>query len=159
YFARSGGGDFRAFLALLADLPLEASQIDKADQIAAELGQLLTAATITDPLFAGTGEPMDPGQLLTPSAGHRARVSVIRFVGLTEAARRGCVSQLQMALFSWIKRTPARGRPLLGLYVMDEAQSLVPASPKTEALASTLTLASQARKYGLGLVFATQAPR
>ncbi|MEV4399024.1 hypothetical protein [Nonomuraea sp. NPDC049607] len=47
----------------------------------------------------------------------------------------------------------------MGLYVMDEAQALVPATPKTEALASTPTLASQARKYGLGLVVATQTPR
>ncbi|SET11483.1 ATP-binding protein [Nonomuraea wenchangensis] len=159
HFARSGGGSFAAFLGLLGALPLEVSQIDRADQLAAELGQLLTAATITDPLFAGQGEPADPGELLTPSPGKRARVSVISFVGLGDQARPAFVNQLQMALFSWIRRNPARGRPLGGLYVMDEAQALVPATPKTEALASTLTLASQARKYGLGLVFATQTPR
>ncbi|QFY06015.1 DUF87 domain-containing protein [Nonomuraea phyllanthi] len=159
HFARSGGGDFSAFLGMLAALPFEVSQIDRADQIAAELGQLLTAARINDPLFAGDGAPVDPVQLLTPSEGRRARVSVISFVGLDEDARPGFVSRLQMALFSWIKRNPARGRPLNGLYVMDEAQALVPAAPKTDALASTLTLASQARKYGLGLVFATQQPR
>lgn len=159
HFARSGGGNFSEFLGILAALPLEVSQIERADQIAAELGQLLTAATINDPLFAGHGEPVDPGRLLTPSTGKRARVSVISFIGLNDDARPGFVSQLQMALFSWIKRNPARGRPLNALYVMDEAQALVPATPKTEALASTLTLASQARKYGLGLVFATQTPR
>ncbi|PZG01335.1 ATP-binding protein, partial [Nonomuraea aridisoli] len=159
HFARSGGGGFPAFLGMLAALPFEASRIDRADIIAAELGQLLTAATINDPLFAGDGEPVDPARLLTPSAGRRARVSVVSLVGLNEDARPGFVSRLQMALFSWIKRNPARDRPLTGLYVMDEAQALVPATPKTEALASTLTLASQARKYGLGLVFATQAPR
>ncbi|MDF5753098.1 DUF87 domain-containing protein [Spongiactinospora sp. TRM90649] len=159
HFARSGGGDFTAFLGMLATLPLEASQIDRADLIAAEMGQLLTAATINDPLFAGNGEPVDPARLLTPSDGKRARVSVISFIGLADTARPGFVNRLQMALFSWIKRNPARDKPLNGLYVMDEAQSLVPATPRTEALASTLTLASQARKYGLGLVFATQAPR
>ncbi|RBQ17113.1 hypothetical protein DP939_26895 [Spongiactinospora rosea] len=159
HFARSGGGDFAAFRQMLSELPFEASQIHGADQIAAEMGQLLTAATITDPLFAGSGEAADPARLLTPSEGKRARVSVISFIGLNDDARPGFVSRLQMALFSWIKRNPARGRPLGGLYVMDEAQALVPAAPKTEALASTLTLASQARKYGLGLVFATQAPR
>jgi hypothetical protein len=159
HFARSGGGDFAAFLRLLAALPLEVSQIDRADQIAAELGQLLTAATINDPLFAGRGEPVDPEQLLTPSEGKRARVSVISLAGLSDEARPGFVSRLQMALFSWIKRDPARDTPLKALYVMDEAQTFVPAVPKTEALASTLTLASQARKYGLGLVFATQTPR
>lgn len=159
HFARRGGGDFTAFLGMLGSLPFEASQIDRADTIAAELGQLLTAAMITDPLFAGDGEPADPARLLTPPPGKRARVSVISFVGLADDARPGFVNRLQMALFSWIKRNPARDRPLTGLYVMDEAQSFVPATSKTEALASALTLASQARKYGLGLVFATQSPR
>ncbi|MFG2075546.1 ATP-binding protein [Nonomuraea maritima] len=159
HFARAGGRGFPAFLAMLGALPFEASQIDRADVIAAELGQLLRAATITDSLFAGDGEPVDPAQLLTPAPGRRARVSVISFAGLDPDARPGFVNQLQMALFSWIKRHPARDRPLKGLYVMDEAQTLVSAASRTEALASTLTLASQARKYGLGLVFATQAPR
>ncbi|GAB1824640.1 helicase HerA domain-containing protein [Herbidospora sp. RD11066] len=158
-FAKRGGGDFGSFLTLLAALPFEASQMENADQIAAEMGQLLKAATINDPLFAGAGEPMDPAVLLTPSPGKHARVSVISFIGLNEGARPGFVSLLQTALFSWIKRNPARGRPLSGLYVMDEAQSLVPPSPHTEALSSALTLASQARKYGLGLVFATQSPK
>ncbi|MBW8484053.1 ATP-binding protein [Actinomadura parmotrematis] len=158
-FARGGGGDFAAFLALLAELPFEASRIDKSDQIAADLGQALTAATINDPLFAGAGEPVAPETLLTPSPGKRARVSVISFVGLADDRRPGFVSRLQMALFSWVRRNPATGKALSGLYVMDEAQTLAPAVAKAESTESTLTLASQARKYGLGLVFATQAPK
>jgi DNA helicase HerA-like ATPase len=42
---------------------------------------------------------------------------------------------------------------------MDEAQTLAPSTGNTSSTASTITLASQARKYGLGLVFATQAPK
>ena len=42
---------------------------------------------------------------------------------------------------------------------MDEAQTFAPSSGGTPCLASTLALASQARKYGLGLIFATQAPK
>jgi DNA helicase HerA-like ATPase len=64
-----------------------------------------------------------------------------------------------MALFSWIKRHPAGGRPLGGLFVMDEAQDLAPSGKTTACTESTLRLASQARKYGLGLLFATQSPR
>ena len=64
-----------------------------------------------------------------------------------------------MALFSWIKRNPARDRPLGGLLVMDEAQELAPSSGTTACTVSTLRLVAQARKYGLGLLFATQAPR
>ncbi len=64
-----------------------------------------------------------------------------------------------MALFAWIKRNPAGDRPLGGLLVMDEAQNFAPSSHTTASTHSTLALSSQARKYGLGLVFATQSPR
>jgi hypothetical protein len=64
-----------------------------------------------------------------------------------------------MALFAWIKRNPAGERPLGGLLVMDEAQNFAPSGRTTAATQSTLALSSQARKYGLGLVFATQMPR
>jgi hypothetical protein len=64
-----------------------------------------------------------------------------------------------MALFAWIKRNPAGDRPLRGLLVMDEAQTLAPSRGFTACTRSTLALSSQARKYGLGLVFATQAPK
>ncbi len=71
----------------------------------------------------------------------------------------GFVNQLQMALFSWIKRNPAGSEPLRALLVMDEAQDLVPSSGVTACSESTRRLASQARKYGLGLLFATQSPK
>jgi hypothetical protein len=64
-----------------------------------------------------------------------------------------------MALFSWIKQHPAGNRPLAGLLVMDEAQTLVPSGATVACTQSTLALASQGRRYGLGLVFATQAPK
>jgi DNA helicase HerA-like ATPase len=69
------------------------------------------------------------------------------------------VNQLQMALFAWIKKHPAGDRPLGGLFVMDEAQTFAPSGAMTPCTESTLALATQARKYGLGLVFATQAPK
>ena len=64
-----------------------------------------------------------------------------------------------MALFAWIKKNSAADRPLLGLFVMDEAQTLAPSGAMTACTQSTLALAAQARKYGLGLIFATQAPK
>src|SRR4029453_12363666 len=76
-----------------------------------------------------------------------------------DEARQGFVNQLQMGLFAYIKRHPANDRPLLGLLVMDEAQTFAPSGAMTACTQSTLALASQARKYGLGLIFATQAPK
>lgn len=160
HFARRGGGSLAELIDLLGDLPAEASTIRAAPTMAADLSETLTAATVNDPLFGGGGSAVDPGTLLTPVKGKRARVSVISFVGLPEEAQRqGFVSQLQMALFAWFKRHPAVDRPLGGLLVMDEAQTLAPSGVMTASTGSTLILVSQARKYGLGLVFATQAPK
>ncbi|MGV9803193.1 helicase HerA domain-containing protein [Mycobacterium sp. NPDC003449] len=145
---------------LLGDLPDDVSALGGSRQLAAELGQNLRAATVNDPLFGGAGTAADPGVLLTPSPGYRARVSVISMAGLTsDQQREGFVNQLQMALFAWIKRHPAGDRPLGGLLIMDEAQNFAPSGHTTACTQSTLALSSQARKYGLGLVFATQAPR
>jgi hypothetical protein len=160
FFARQGGTDLKAFVDLLADLPAGVSGLARADRIAAEMAETLMAAMVIDPLFGGDGAPVDPGVLLTPAPGRRARVSVISFVGLPgDEQRQSFVNQLQMALFAWIRRHPAGDRPLGGLFVMDEAQTFAPSGTMTACTRSTLALASQARKYGLGLVFATQAPK
>jgi hypothetical protein len=160
YFARRGGSGLPAFVDLLAELPDDVTPLTRAPVIAEDMAQTLIAAMINDPMFGGSGIPLDPGVLLTPPPGRRARVSVISFIGLPgNDQRQSFVNQLQMALFAWIKRHPAGDRPLGGLFVMDEAQTLAPSGALTACTESTLALASQARKYGLGLIFATQAPR
>ncbi|MGI5267748.1 ATP-binding protein [Nonomuraea sp. CA-218870] len=161
HYGRGGGATLKGLIALLADLPDGVSELAGAPRVAADVARSLQAAMDNDPLFGGGGEPVDPGRLLTPSPGRRARVSVISFVGLpNDDQRQSFVSQLQMALFAWIRKNPAGDRPLGGLLVMDEAQTFAPGSGRMTACThSTLALASQARKYGLGLVFATQAPK
>ena len=160
HYGRTDEPTLAGFVRLLADLPEDISNMAGAHQIAADLSQNLRAAMVNDPLFGGAGTPVDPGVLLTPSEGYRARVSVISMIGLpSDEQRQSFVNQLQMALFAWIKRHPAGDRPLGGLLVMDEAQNFAPARGFTACTRSTLALSSQARKYGLGLVFATQAPK
>ncbi|WP_248814536.1 helicase HerA domain-containing protein [Frankia sp. AgPm24] len=161
HFARGNRGGLDAFVTLLAELPDGvADELDPTGKRAAELAQALRAAMVNDPLFGGHGEPVDPEALLCPAPGRLARVSVISMVGLAnDEQRQSFVNQLQLALFSWAKRNPAADRPLSALFVMDEAQTFAPSGSSTACTASTLALASQARKYGLGLVFATQAPK
>ncbi|GAA3801368.1 DUF87 domain-containing protein [Sphaerisporangium flaviroseum] len=160
YYGRQGATSLRGLIALLSSLPDGVSELSNAEKLAADIAQNLTAAMVIDPLFGGGGASMDPGVLLTPAEGKRARVSVVSFVGLqSDEQRQSFVNQLQMALFAWIKRNPAGDRPLGGLFVMDEAQTFAPSGSMTACTESTLALASQARKYGLGLVFATQAPK
>ncbi|WP_214105170.1 helicase HerA domain-containing protein [Acrocarpospora catenulata] len=161
HHGREGSGGLDGLIELLADLPDEVSEVRNAHKIASALAQILIAAKVNDPLFGGDGTPVDPGVLLTPAGGKRARISVISFVGLpSDADRQSFVNQLQMALVAWIKKNPANDRPLGCLFVMDEAQTFAPSDgPATACTQSTLWLASQARKYGLGLIFATQAPK
>jgi hypothetical protein len=160
YFACGNRSSLQSFVELLADLPDGVTNLDPNDRLAKGLAQTLGATMVNDPLFGGRGEPVDPQVLLSPPVGKRARISVISLVGLPQdEQRQSFVNQLQMALFAWAKKNPAGERPLGGLFVMDEAQTFAPAGPTTACTASTLALASQARKYGLGLVFATQAPK
>lgn len=159
-YGRKPAPTLGGFVEMLSDLPADASDLADAHKIAANLAEDLRAAMVNDKMFGGTGTALDPGVLLTPSPGRRARVSVISMIGLSsEEQRQSFVNQLQMALFAWIKRNPAGDRPLCGLLVMDEAQTLAPSKGFTACTRSTLALSSQARKYGLGLVFATQAPK
>ncbi|WP_229072257.1 ATP-binding protein [Actinoplanes sp. DH11] len=160
HYGRRGGSRLQGLIDTLADLPDGIIDLDDADKIGLGLAQTLTAAMVNDPLFGGDGTPMDPGLLLTPAPGKRARVSVISLIGLpSDDVRQSFVNQLQMALFAWIKKNPAGDRPLLGLLIMDEAQTFAPSGTMTACTQSTLALAAQARKYGLGLIFATQAPK
>jgi Helicase HerA, central domain len=160
WFGRGAGHDLGVFIDLLSALPEHVTEIAKGPLLAAELADRMRAVRATDPLFGGAGEPADPDTLLTPPPGKRARISVISSVGMASLEQwQGFVNQLQMALFSWVKRNPAEDRPLGGLLVMDEAQDLVPSVGTTACSESTRRLASQARKYGLGLLFATQSPK
>ncbi|MFC8042882.1 ATP-binding protein [Nocardia sp. NPDC057353] len=159
-FARDGGSDLNEFVDLLANLPDGVSTIRDAAKLASGIADELAAATINDPVFGGAGTRLDPGMLLTPRPGKRARISVISCIGLpVDEQRQTFVNQLQLALFAWIKRNPAGDRPLGGLLVLDEAQTFVPQGRAVVSSQSTLQLAAQARKYGLGMVYATQAPK
>lgn len=160
HYARTEGRSLPGFVDMLADLPPGVSQLNTATKTAADLAETLRAAMVNDPLLGGAGEPADPAALLTPTPGKRARISVISFIGLpSEQQKQGFVSQLQLEVFAWIKRNPAVDRPLSGLFVMDEAQTIAPSGSWTASTQSTILLASQARKYGLGLLLATQAPK
>ena len=159
-YVRGGGGDLPGFLRYLSALPAGISQLASGTKLAGDIAQTLLAETVNDPMLGGAGEAVDPSVLLQAARGKRARISVISLVGLpNDEQRQHFVNQLQMALFAWVKQHPAGDRPLGGLFVMDEAQTFAPSGGRTATTESTLALASQARKYGLGLVFATQAPK
>lgn len=160
-FTKQGGGDLTAFLDLLADLPEEATlKISTARKVSTTLVDSLRAAVQTNPLLHDEGEPLDPGILFGLGA-PRTRVSVLSLVGLPGIdAPLQFVNQLAMTLFTWVKKNPCPAdRPLRGLLVIDEAKDFVPSLSSTPCKESLIRLAAQGRKYGLGVVFATQAPK
>jgi hypothetical protein len=157
HFASHGGGDLTSFTSLLGDLPEGLSPIGKADKLAAGMADQLHAAVATNPLLRAEGPILDPKLLFFSPKPGRVRISVINLSGLSsDTAREDFVNRLQMTLFSWIKKNPSRTGLL---YVMDEAQTFLPSQKPALSLGSGTKLVAQARKYGLGMIVATQAPR
>jgi Helicase HerA, central domain len=155
-FSRASSGGLLGLIQLLSDLPDDVSQIGNAPKLAAAIADQLRATVATDRLMRSPGVNLDP-QSLFHGPTDRTRISVINFSGLADdEGRQSFVNQLQMSLFTWIKRKPS---PTGRLYVLDEAQNFAPSQKSTPCKESTVSLAAQARKYGLGMIFATQTPK
>jgi hypothetical protein len=154
--AKSGGGALHDLIGLLSDLPEDISRIGDAPKLAGEIANQLLAAIATNPLLQSAGSSLDPQRLFHGRDG-KTRISVVNLAGLaSDEARQSFVNQLQMTLFTWIKQNPS---PTGRLYVLDEAQNFAPSQVGTACKASALSLVAQARKYGLGMIFATQLPK
>jgi len=160
HFAKRGG-TIRELARLLREAPEDViDQFEKGHKMAQDLGELLYAEIESDPLIGGSGAPLDPAMLLRAQAPGKTRVSVLSLVGLSGyEQKRRFVDQLASTLFSWIKKNPAPPGGVLGLFVMDEAKDFVPSGRNVPGKENVKRLAAQARKYGLGLLFATQEPK
>lgn len=163
YFAREGGGDLKDLANLLKNLPVEAGGgIGNAAKFAGQMGDSILAAILTNPLLKDAGAPLDPGCLFGSGwKTDRTAISIVNLSGLPSLeTQQQFVNQLAMTLFSWLKKNPAAGdRPLRGLLVMDEAKDFIPSKGASFCKGSLMRLVAQARKYGLGIVLATQMPR
>lgn len=163
YFAQNGGGRLPDLIDLLSELPPEAGGgIADAGKKAQAMADSLRAEVLNNPLLRQTGVALDPAILfnLGQSSG-KTRISILNFVGLPSiGAQQQFLNQLFMTLFTWIKKNPApTDQPVRGLLILDEAKDFVPSTQSTPCKASLNRLVAQARKYGLGLIFATQAPK
>lgn len=154
--------------ASLADLARALSEPDesaiekyaKGEKMAQDLSERLYAEIENDTLLRSGGAALDPALLFGAQNPARTRVSVVSLAGLSgDAKKRRFVDQLSGTLFSWIKKNPAPAGGLIGLLVIDEAKDFVPSGRSVPGKANLIRLAAQARKYGLGLLFATQEPK
>lgn len=163
YFARHGGGRLCDFIPFLRELPSEAGLgVQKENKLARDMADRLKVELETNILLRDSGTALDPAVLFgDDTAVAKVRISVINFAGIPALeTQRQFLNQLSMTLFAWIKKNPnPPGRPLRGLMVVDEAKDFVPAQGSTVCKPSLMRLTAQARKYHLGLVFATQNPK
>ncbi|QDU60815.1 AAA-like domain protein [Planctomycetes bacterium Pan216] len=158
------GTGLGALIALLRELPIEAGLgLTNEEKLAQEIADALTVEMTNNPLLRGEGTALDPATLFggMPKPDGPTRVSIISLVGLPGLeAQQSFVNQLVMTLFGWIKRNPMpEGCPLRGLLVIDEAKDFAPGRKACAGKESIVRLVAQARKYGLGVVFATQNPK
>ncbi|HXS19471.1 MAG TPA: AAA family ATPase [Polyangiaceae bacterium] len=160
HFARMKGGKVIDLVGLLREPPDDVIEpFNNGAKMAQNMAELLYSAIKTDPLLGGHGTVMDPGVLLKGPNG-KTRVSVINLCGLQGLDRqRQFIDRLATTLFTYIKKHPAPKNSLLGLFVLDEAKDFVPSGANVPGKENIIRLAAQARKYGLGLLFATQAPK
>jgi Helicase HerA, central domain len=157
HFAQGGGGTLANMTSLLADLPDGVSDIGNAAKLAGKMADELKASVATNPLLKATGPVLDPKLLFFGKDKARTRVSVINLSGLaSDDAKEDFVNRLQMTLFGWIKKNPS---PKGMLYVIDEAQTFIPSGAGALSKTSGVQLVAQARKYGLGMIVVTQAPK
>lgn len=152
------------FIEFLFELPSEAELgIGNERKLAQEIASSLKVEQTTNPLLKDGGSPLDPLVLFGDDRTRETvRISVISLVRLKgQNAAHSFLNQLAMGLFSWMKQNPSppNNRPLRGLLVIDEARDFVPSRISTECKESVMRLAAQARKYRVGVVFATQHPK
>jgi DNA helicase HerA-like ATPase len=160
HFARRGGRTLPEFISLLRDLPYEAEGgISQARKLAAGMADSLQASLLT----SRTLLPVDGTDFSTllGIGQKQTRVSVVSLAGLSETNgdRLAFVNQLAVVLFTWIRKNPPReAGQVKGLLVVDEARDFIPSVRSTPCKDSLMRLAAQARKYGFGLLLATQNP-
>ena len=159
HYGRRGGSRVQGLIDTLADLP-DGQLARRRGQDRRRIAQSLTAAMVNDPLFGGEGIPMDPGLLLTPAPGKRARISVISLVGLQ--VRRGPAELRQPVADGAVRldqaapgERPATARPAGD----GRGADVRPLRRDDRVHPEHAGAGAQARKYGLGLIFATQAPK
>jgi hypothetical protein len=157
---QSSGNELERLVAVLRDLPGETFQgYQNERRLAAGMADQIQANLVNDPLYQGRGDDLDPA-VLFGVASSRPRISILSFAGMDDfAVQSRFVGQLCSLLFNWIRKNPApAGSQARGLLVLDEAARFVPLG-NAESKPGLMLLAQQARKYGLGVVFATQNPK
>jgi len=159
-FAQQDGDSIESLVEMLRELPSDISTgITDEVKLAGEMANLLQAKINSTPLWNSGGTVLDPATLFGLES-TKTRISILSMIGLPEQdMQQDFLCQLALNLFTWIKQNPAPDGYLRGLLVIDEAKEFVPSGRSSACKETIIRLVAQARKFGLGLLFATQAPK
>jgi hypothetical protein len=160
HFAEEGGGSIEKLIEMMREpSPGLDSGITDQEKYAEEMADLLQSKLNQNPLWNTEGVDLDPATLFGLHS-KKIRISILSMIGLlSQEMQQGFLNSLGHNLFTWIKSNPAPEGKLRGLLVIDEAKEFVPSSQASACKETLVRLTSQARKYGLGILFATQAPK
>jgi DNA helicase HerA-like ATPase len=140
---------------LLLDLPPEVVEEtgEYVTKIAPSMANDLKSAAIINPDLKEEATTSIADLFRAPSG--VPRISVINLQGINSVTdRQSFVQKLMMNIFSWITHNKVSG--LAGLIVIDEANDFLPSVKQTPCKSAIQRLANQARKFGYGLILASQ---
>jgi hypothetical protein len=155
-FAMQGGRDLKAMMALLAEFPEGVSEIGNADKLAGTIADELKASVATNPPLKATGPVLDPKLLFQPQ---RVEDTHLDHQSFRPGVGRGKAGLRQSAASNAVRVGRKHPSPLGFLYVIDEAPLFIPSAAGALSTISGAELVARARKYGLGMIAVTQAPK
>jgi hypothetical protein len=111
---------------------------------------------IASPSFAAwlEGEPLSIGDMLTKGG---PRGAIFYLAHLSDSERQFFVTLLLSKMVTWVRGLPGSS-DLRALVYMDEAFGFCPPTAEPPSKKPILTMAKQARAFGVGMVLATQNP-
>lgn len=125
-----------------------------------KLADQLRAARTTNPLLEASGPRLDLDTLYGRRGGAKTRISVINLSGLPSLEHmQAFVGRLTTVLFTYARANPAREGKMAGLFVLDEAKDFAPSQRQVASSGPLRRAAAQLRKYGYGMILATQEPK
>ncbi|MGA7272079.1 MAG: hypothetical protein WB239_13490 [Acidimicrobiia bacterium] len=114
-------------------------------------------ALLASPSFAAwlEGEPFDVEKLLM--GGEKTSAAIIYLAHLSDSERQFVVTLLLTKLVSWMRRQTGTAS-LRALVYMDEVFGFAPPVAEPPSKKQILTIAKQARAFGVGMLLSTQNP-
>ncbi|MDR2302374.1 MAG: DUF853 family protein, partial [Deltaproteobacteria bacterium] len=144
----------------LKDLPQDIvdDQGLQATQLAKKMFEELNAAVNVNPELKGKNATSIDDLFVSPSG--KSRLSIVNLQAMeSDTAKQTFVQGLLSDIFTWLTKRPRKteANPLSYLVAIDEARDFVPSGKSNPSKQPILGLVNKVRKYGCGVILATQA--